>query len=246
MTDKGTEPVIELDTFAGNHISSVCEKAATMAKEKNKPVHFVFNGMHVTAQPGEDAATLSARWDADHEADAKAWRESPECAEMERKREEENKAKLAAHLNEPAKTESELRDAKVPWPYTETQLTEYIKSLVDRQHDYGTCVYALSMAAEAAFNYVAHQLGVSGFQSSCADLDFVRRTRSLKGPFVLLKAEDMLYPQYDLRGKLQEAMEKWKPWAKEEADKLLAEKTEYTHPDVIRHWENLAGKRGTL
>lgn len=232
--------VIELDdVFAGSHINAVCEKAATEAQRVGKPVHFVFNGIHVTVAPGEGAEVASARWTADFEARAKAWRESPECAALEAKRTADDKAADEAHMIETAKNEKEMREAKVPWPRTEAQLLEYIRSLVEREHDYGTCVYAMSMAAEAAFNYVAHRLGVTGFQSSCADMDFLSRTRGIKGPWMILKAEDALYPQYDLRGKLNKMLTEAKPWLKEQATAKLAE-TKNAHPDVISHWKRLA------
>ena len=95
-----------------------------------------------------------------------------------------------------------MRAEKAPWPKTLEELNEYITSLTDRQHDYGTCVYAMSLAAVAAFQHVASKLGVTGFQASCADLDILRRTRSMEGPFIILKAEDMCYPQYDLKENL--------------------------------------------
>jgi len=97
------------------------------------------------------------------------------------------------------------------------------------------------MAATAAFYYVAHQLGVTGFQSSCADMDILRRTRSIKGPWMILKAEDALYPQYDLKAKLSEMLEsgETRQWLKEEATKKLAENAG-AHPNVIAHWKKLA------
>ena len=55
--------------------------------------------------------------------------------QSERLRQEEHARKLTEHLTETASTEAELRDAKAPWPYTIAQLTEYVKSLVERQHD---------------------------------------------------------------------------------------------------------------
>lgn len=137
-------------------------------------------------------------------------------------------------------TEAQMRESLVPWPKTKNQLDEYIESLVKKNHDYGTCVYAMSMAATATFNYVAGQLGVTGFQSSCADLDILRRTRHMKGPFMIIKGEDALYPQYDLPDRLEKAMEEWKPWLKEEAEKKLAEGGT-VHPNVHEHWEKLAG-----
>jgi hypothetical protein len=82
-----------------------------------------------------------------------------------------------------------------------------------------------------------------GFQASCADLDFLRRTRSMDGPFIILKAEDMLYPQYDLPEKLREAMESWKEWAAEECAKKLEKSGEEAHPKVKAHWERLASHK---
>jgi hypothetical protein len=235
----GRMATIELESMAGRHIDAVCEVAATLAQENNCPVHFEFNGTHVTAQPGESGPALSARWNTDFEASAKAWRESPEYKAQEAKREAEEKAAREAHMIESASTETEMRAARVPWPKTKEQLAEYIDSLVNRSHDYGTCVYAMSMAAEAAFNYVSGQLGVTGFQASCADLDLLRRTRGVEGPFIILKGEDMLYPQYNLVDKLKDAMEEWEPWAREEARKKLKETTA-AHPQVIAHWKELA------
>jgi hypothetical protein len=230
---------LELEALGGEHISAVCEEAAKKAKATGKAVHFVFNDTHVTALPGESAETLESRWHSDYEAAAEAWRNSPERAAQVAQREAEDRAARAAHMTEAANTEAELRTAKVPWPLTKEQLTEYVESLVSKSHDYGTCVYAMSMAAEAAFNYISGQLGVTGFQASCADLDFVRRTRHIGGPFILLKGEDALYPQYDLEAKLAEAMQSWKPWLKEQAEKKLADPS-HAHPDVRAHWKRLA------
>lgn len=135
--------------------------------------------------------------------------------------------------------EKEMRESKVPTPHSGKELSEYIAGLVKQPHDYGTCVYAMSMAAVAAFNYVASELGVTGFQASCADMDILRRTRSLDGPFMLIKGEDALYPQYDLPARLAEATESWKPWLKEQAEKKLTGDLP-THPDVEAHWRKLA------
>lgn len=138
------------------------------------------------------------------------------------------------------KTEKQMREEKCPTPKTIEELDAYIKSLVEQKHDYGTCVYAMSLAATAAFNHVASKLGVTGFQASCADLDILRRTRSMDCPFIILKADDMLYPQYDLPSKLNEAMAEWQEWAADEAKKKMLEKDKFAHPDVLAHWKKLA------
>lgn len=138
-------------------------------------------------------------------------------------------------------TETEMREDQAAHPKTIGELSDCIQALVKQDHDYGTCVYAMSLAATAAFNYVASQLGVTGFQASCADLDIVRRTRSINGPFMLIDGNKMLYPQYDLHAILSKAMDGWTEWAAKEAKKKLAEAS-HAHPDVVAHWEALAAK----
>jgi hypothetical protein len=138
-------------------------------------------------------------------------------------------------------TEKDMREAESARPKTIGELSDYIQSRVQQEHDYGTCCYAMSLSAVAAFNYVAHELGVTGFQSSCADLDILRRTRRIEGPFMLLKLNDALYPQYSLREKLDEFIAECRPWLKERAAELLAKSDKgAVHPNVWAHWEWLA------
>jgi hypothetical protein len=141
-----------------------------------------------------------------------------------------------------AQTEFEMQAVEAPTLHFIAELDEYISSLVDRKHDYGTCVYAMSLAATAAFNYVAGKLGVTGFQASCADLNILTRTRRIKGGFIILKAEDMLYPQYDLQQKLAEFVADQKAWLAEQAKAKLAEPHDDfpPHPRVLEHWQKLA------
>ena len=120
-------------------------------------------------------------------------------------------------------TEEEMHEMKAPWPETPEELVAFITTITDRPHDYGTCVSAMSLAAEAAFNYVASVLAVTGFQASCADLDFLRRTRRIKGPFALIEGEDMMYPQYDIFNKTIQTINNWRPWAAKEAQKRIDE-----------------------
>lgn len=137
-------------------------------------------------------------------------------------------------------TEKEMREAEAANPKTIGELSDYIEAMVKREHDYGTCVYAMSLAATATFNYVASQLRVSVFQANGADLDILRRTRRINGPFMLIKGIDMLYPQYDLGANLKEAIAEWSPWAADEARKLLESNSTTAHPDVVAHWRKLA------
>lgn len=136
-----------------------------------------------------------------------------------------------------------MRAANVPWLNTPDELTQYIGTLTDRPHDYGTCVYAMSMAATAAMQYVANKLGTTGFQASCADLDIVRRSRMIDGPFAIIKARDGLYPQYGISARVSDLLANWRPWLAEQARAKLAELASgdvSAHPDVVAHWQKLA------
>lgn len=235
--------MIDLDkdsTFAGQHVSSVINKAIALADDNEERVRFTFNDTLVIVAPGDTHDKVMTQWDTDREAAYQALINSPEYKDRQAKQEQERIESETRVLVEASKTETEMRETKAPWPNTPKQLSEYINSLVDRQHDYGTAAYAMSLAASAAFNYVAHRLGTTGFQSGCADLDFIRRNRHIKGPFMLIKGEDALYPQYDLQERLNESLHEWKPWLKEQAAKNLKESGEYCHVDVKRHWEKLA------
>jgi len=137
-------------------------------------------------------------------------------------------------------TEKEMMEARVEDMKSAEELSAYIDKLVSREHDYGTCVYAMSMAAEAAFNYVAGALGVTGFQASCADLDFIRRTRSMDCPFAIVNGEDMLYPQYNIHGDVSKMLKGWSEWAGKEAAKKIKENANSgVHHEVWNHWLKL-------
>lgn len=140
-------------------------------------------------------------------------------------------------------TEEQMRDTEVPWPDSVEELTAYIRSLLDRPHDYGTSVYAMSMAATAAFQCVARKLGVTGFQASCADMDILRRTRGFKWGRVLNYA-DLLYPQYcdDKHFPTWETIirENAAKFAEMAREKLAEPGAESAHLDVLKHWRFLA------
>lgn len=229
-----------IEILPGICIDEACEIAIDAAKT-GEDIEFEFNGTKVLATSGDNPDALISKWRSDMDAAHKAYIASPEYIARESARAAKEEQERTVLMVETATTEAEMRDSVAPWPKTQEQLEEYVKSLVDRQHDYGTCVYAMSLAASAAFHFVAGKLGVTGFQSSCADMDFIRRVRNIEGPFMLIKGQDALYPQYDLPGRLTEAMEDWKPWLKEQAKKKLAE-TFVAHSNVIAHWKKLSGE----
>ena len=139
-------------------------------------------------------------------------------------------------------TEAELRGYKCPTFNSLDELTKFINDLTERKHDYGTCCYAMSLAATASFEYVASKLGVTGFQAGFAGLDIIKRVRNMDGPFMILDAEKTLYPQYDLREQANEwlSSDRLKEWQKEEAMKKL--KAKDACGDVEDHWKKLANQ----
>jgi len=158
-----------------------------------------------------------------------------------------------------AKTEKEMHEVEAAWPKTEEDLISYIRSCLAAvnapadigDHEalgdaYGRCVYAISLAAVATFNYVAHVEGITGFQASCADLDILRRTRRLEGPFMIVDASKMLYPQYsDTLDRVKKFLESddTKKWLKEKAKEQLDQNKDNEHVsvEVMAHWKKLAG-----
>jgi hypothetical protein len=141
----------------------------------------------------------------------------------------------------PERTEAQMRDEKVPTFKSVEEMAEYVRALVEGEHDYGTCVHAMSMAATAAFNFVAGQLGVTGFQASCAELDVLRRTRGWEWGRILDYSE-LLYPQYVDEDHFPSARKVIRDNAAEFAKRARARLAEGrdAHPRVVAHWEWLA------
>lgn len=139
--------------------------------------------------------------------------------------------------------ELELRDVN-PKPQTYDELLDIVKQLAEREHDYGTCVYAMSIAALAAFNFIAHKLGVTGFQASCADMDILRHSRGMKDGFRIVDYNQLLYPQYAEHLTMSPASLLADPPTRkrirEEAKKrMLVYAGAPAHPDVLAHWKHL-------
>lgn len=121
---------------------------------------------------------------------------------------------------------------------------------------YNRSAEALWKAALLAFNWVAGELGVTGFQASWAALHFYGQAMNIEGPFMIVKVEDALYPQYDLPKRLNDFIAEQRGWLAEEAAKKLADYeaeptysytdddgTEHSgpsvHPNVVAHWRSL-------
>lgn len=139
--------------------------------------------------------------------------------------------------------EKQMRESTAPRLESMEELSAYITSLVDRRHDYGTCVYAMSLAATATFNFVAGMLGVTGFQASCADMDILRQTRDFTWGR-LVKYENLLYPQYCTSAYFPSVDDLLKdPEIRDKLREMAQAKLAQNHTAagaVIEHWKRLA------
>ena len=124
-------------------------------------------------------------------------------------------------------------------PQSIEELTEFIKSKTTEDHDYNTASDAMWQVALAAFNYVARELGTTGFQASAAELMFLAKSRRVAGPFAIIQAKDMLFPQYDIESSVEQYLDEWSPWAAERAKEML-EASPDAAPAVKLHWQMLA------
>lgn len=222
----------------GMHIRDAIDESLHQAQREGKPLTLKFNGTEMLVRPEHSVGDLRAEWE---RLTGNKVLDAEEEREQIHKGLEEQEAEWDRAIKESGvQDEQELRAMDAPWPDSLDDLTAFIETLVNRPHSYGTCVYATSLAAASAFNYVARRLGITGFQSSCADLDVLRRTRRMGDePFGIIEAKDLLFPQKNPRFKAINMIQGWKEWAAKEARKKLAEHPD-AHPDVIAHWRTLA------
>jgi hypothetical protein len=141
-------------------------------------------------------------------------------------------------------SELELSAYELPWIRTRAELNRVLSALAKRGDDYGTTVYAMSIAAHATFMYMSHVCGATGFQAGCADLDFLRRSRRYEHPFGIRDYGNLLYPQYmdeEHFPSLDTLLDKNAEWLSREAAKLLASGVGV--PRVQEHWKWLVSRR---
>ena len=127
------------------------------------------------------------------------------------------------------------------------QLVAFAKELFDNyQHDYGTCVHAVSALAIAGAWYGAHKEGITGFQAGFVMWDFIRHWNHEGNQcgFRLLDFDDLLFPQYADHFEKRISADMWKRVQEVAKEKLAQNKDGMVHPAVWEHWQSIAA--GTL
>lgn len=127
---------------------------------------------------------------------------------------------------------------------------------IDGQRDDSKCAEAMWRAGYMAVEYVASQLGMTGFQHSYAMLKLYQQAMHIDGPFMVLQVHDALYPQYDLQGRVWDFVQENHEWLAGQARTMLAEyeanpTLTYTDDDgrtvtrprvaprVVEHWRGI-------
>lgn len=127
---------------------------------------------------------------------------------------------------------------------TRDDLITKLDALSEGSYDYNTSAEAALEFTVAAFDHAASVLGLTGFQADYVALSVVGKINGYDGPYGIIKAEDMLYPQYSTpEDKATEFAAEWADWLRDEARKRLAEfEAEPVHasPRVVAHWRRLA------
>lgn len=127
---------------------------------------------------------------------------------------------------------------------TVEELSQYLKELIEYKHDYNTSGYAITKALLATETMIAHQLGTSGFQHGYAQISYISETRMSKTGCCIIDLDNLMYPQYNLLGKVEEWIEEHKK--SEHFIKIVKEKIKEddladfkAHVNVREHWEKL-------
>lgn len=112
-------------------------------------------------------------------------------------------------------------------------------------HDYNTSCDALWKAAKLAFDFVAHEIGVTGAQAEMAAIHLYGQILSLDGPYMVMRLEKELYPQYDCIGDYVDFRdsEHCREWLRESAKAKIAQydgEGVGPAPRVRARWEELA------
>lgn len=117
---------------------------------------------------------------------------------------------------------------------------EFIDSLDSQVHDYNSIAEALADGLNAFEHYYAHKHGLSGFQVSWAELTFLKKSRGLEAPFMIVDTSKLLFPQYDLKKEIYDFVEESKPELAALAKKKLVESGDYANPTVVQRWKEIA------
>ena len=115
-----------------------------------------------------------------------------------------------------------------------------MRTLLKKEHDYTSAMKVTARLTYEFFDYVASKLGLSGFQASWAQLEFLKLARHYEHGFMIVDFGNVLYPQYYHDRKhfpsAKQILMDNLDYFKKQAEKLLKERP-CAHPEVRKHWK---------
>ena len=126
---------------------------------------------------------------------------------------------------------------------SEEGLTDFYARIIHGyNHDYGTACHAVAACALASACAACgdKDIGLSSFQAGFVMWDFIREwtKQGNKCGLKLVDYDDFLYPQYEEKFDKVIRRSVWENIQKEAKKNL--EKVEFVHPEVRKHWQNIA------
>lgn len=131
-------------------------------------------------------------------------------------------------------------------PKTLEEFVDLVKNIENSHQSYNTITDALADTTAAYFNYFANKHGMTGYQASYAGLEFLKKTRGMEMPFMIVDSSKMLYPQYDLVSDVEEFLEESKTELAKVAKKNLEELdgNSLVSLKVVDRWKELVSMQG--
>ena len=161
----------KLSGSPGARISGIIAEMCQMATDSGQPIAVDnLNGVNVTAQPGDNPDDLYAKWNAEMDAKAAAYRASPEYAEAQRKRAEMEAQKRTEYeeLIALAPAEPTWTDQAIWQSWVDANTDGYGAATIHYAHTWArlmeSAVAAGIPVAECAdrLSHVADQDGITG------------------------------------------------------------------------------------
>lgn len=161
----------KLSGSLGARISDIIVEMCQMATDSGQPITIDnLNGVNVTAQPGDNPDELYAKWGSGMDANAAAYRASPEYAETQRKWAEKEAQKRAEYedLIALAPTEPAWTDRAIWQTWVDANTDSYWAATIHYAHTWArlmeSAVAAGETVAECAdrLSHVANQDGITG------------------------------------------------------------------------------------
>ncbi len=119
------------------------------------------------------------------------------------------------------------------------ELIEEVKN--DFNNGYGTAARSVGTVSACVANYLSSEMGLTGFQASCAMWDFIMAFMysDNKCGMKMVNYDDMLYPQYEYKFcKNTISKSTWEALQKQ-AKENLEKDTYFASLRVIEHWQSI-------